>query len=99
MTASNLSFAPLPNGLCRGRESRGGMRKDEKEEEEEEEEEAAPRIHAECHLTRPGCEDRCVRVVVKNPRGVIDVISPSFSSCLALFHQSNRASPQRGGIL
>lgn len=42
MTESNLSFAPLPNGLCRG-ERRGGM-EEEMEEEEVEREEGAPTV-------------------------------------------------------
>lgn len=42
MTESNLSFAPLPNGLCRG-ERRGGM-EEEKEEKEVEREEGAPTV-------------------------------------------------------
>ena len=42
MTESNLSFTPLPNGLCRGKR-RGGMQEKE-EEEEEERKEGAPMV-------------------------------------------------------
>lgn len=57
MTESNLSFAPLPNGLCRG-ERRGGMEEEEEEEEKVEREEGAPTVQqlqpAEHQLTLSG---------------------------------------------